>query len=304
MGDGYDELQENMLALEHELSTSVLQGGAGFCGVTLESFAINGVTHYWRKGSKLKIAVDFDDLGQLRAAQVKEAIEAAVNEIRNVTDGLSFELFTPPMSSNLVCNLARMDGPNGVLADCEIPMPNASPDNTQLKMRIDTGEVWRLFAGSMNGAIDFQRVWLHEFLHGLGLGHKPASIANPALIAPMYSPAIRNLQEADKGELVRRYGGRTTPIEPQPAPVPVGGMQADVKITVNGETWGAAGPLKKLAKQAIYVDRYPTQQMQFTAEEKEQILAEAFPLLTSPIIPPPFVEQDELADTDIEGELS
>jgi hypothetical protein len=252
--------------------------------VTLESFAINGVVHHWRKGSKLKIAVDFDDLGQLRAAQVKEAIEAAVNEIRAVTDGLLFDLFTPTIGANLICKLARLDGPNGVLADCQIPMPNASTDNTQLQMRIDTGEVWRVFSGSMNGAIDFQRVWLHEFLHGIGLGHKPASIAKPALIAPMYSPAIRNLQEADIGEIVRRYGGRTTPTEPPPAPIPSPtGIQGEIKITLNGETWVAAGPMKKLPKQAIYVDRYPT----------------------GVVIPPPFVEQDELADTDLEpGELS
>jgi hypothetical protein len=285
MGDGYDELHDNMLALEHELTTSVLQGGAGFCGVTNESFAINGVVHHWRKGSKLKIALDFDDLGQLRSSQVKEAIEAAVNEIRATTDGLTFELFTPTLSANLVCKLARLDGPSGVLADCQVPMPNANPANTQLTMRIDTGEVWRLFAGSMNGAIDFQRVWLHEFLHGIGLGHKPASISKPALIAPMYSPAIRNLQEADKGEITRRYGGRTTPIAPTPpvVPAPATGIQGEIKITLNGETWSAAGALKKQVAQAIYVDRYPT----------------------GPIIPPPFVEQDELADTDLEpGELS
>jgi hypothetical protein len=257
MGDGFDELDEHLHALGQELSTSVLQGGAGFCGVTMESFAISGVTHYWRKGSKLKIAVDFDDLGQLRAAQVKEAIEAAVNEIRAVTDGLSFELFTPTLSANLVCKLARLDGPNGVLADCQIPMPNASTDNTQLIMRIDTGEVWRLFAGSMNGAIDFQRVWLHEFLHGIGLGHKPASIAKPALIAPMYSPAIRNLQEADIGEIVRRYGGRTTPVTPPPAPGAPAELPIRVSIDAYGLTYSAAGSAKP-KPQGIYVDRYPT----------------------------------------------
>ena len=259
MGDGFEFLDEHLAALGQELSTSVLQGGAGFCGVTLESFAINGVTHYWRKGSKLKIAVDFDDLGQMPAAQVKEAIEAAVNEIRAVTDGLTFELFTPTLSANLICKLARLDGPSGVLADCMIPMPNASTDNTQLTMRIDTGEVWRVFSGSVNGAIDFQRVWLHEFLHGIGLGHKPASIAKPALIAPMYSPAIRNLQEADIGEIVRRYGGRTTPIEPPPATIPSPtGIQGEIKVTLNGETWVAAGAMKRQPKQAIYVDRFAT----------------------------------------------
>jgi hypothetical protein len=283
MGDGFDELDEHLHALGQELSTSVLQGGTGFCGTNVQEYAINGVTYGWKRGSRLKIALDFDDLGVIRASQVREIIEAQVNQVRAVTDDLKFELFTPSLSANLVCKLARLDGPNGVLADCGIPPPNSDPANVQLPMRIDTGEAWRHFTTErVNGAIDFGRTWLHEFLHFLGLGHKPTSIAAPAIIAPAYNPLLWTLQEADKSEIVRRYGGRTTPIEP---PIkPVGGMQADVKITVNGEVWGAAGPLKKLQPQDLYVDRYPT----------------------GPVVLPPFVEQDELADTDPidEGELS
>lgn len=250
MGDGYDFLDDHLALLGQELTTSVLQGGGGFCGVTQESFAINGVTHHWRKGSKLKIAVDFDDLGQLRSDQVKEAIEAAVNEVRATTDGLTFDLFTPSMSSNLVIRLARLDGPNGVLADCQIPQPNASPDNTQLLMRIDTGEVWRLFEGQLNGAIDFQRVWLHEFEHFLGLGHKPASITKPALIAPIYSPIIRGLQDADKEEIVRRYGG-AAPTAPAP-PAPTGQIKGEIKVVINGVAYGASGPLKVLPQSFVF----------------------------------------------------
>lgn len=285
MGDGFDYI-DPLSVISQELATSVLYGGAGFCGVTQESFAIGGTTHHWRKGSKLKIAVDFDDLGQLTANQVKEAIEAAVNEVRAATDGLSFELFTPPMQSNLVCRLARLDGPNGVLADCGIPMPNASPDTTQLQMRIDTGEVWRLFSGSLNGAIDFQRVWLHEFEHFLGLGHKPASISKPALIAPMYSPMIRGLQAADIEELVRRYGGKTSPPAPIP-PLPAPGAPAEIPVRLEFDAFGRTYSAKGAAKPkplAFYVDRYPT----------------------GPIVSPPFVEQDEMADTDLydEGDLT
>jgi hypothetical protein len=244
MGDGHDQI-DWLGTLEQELSTSVLQGGTGFCGVVQESFAINGTTHYWRKGSRLKIALDFDDLGQLTASQVKEAIEAAVNEVRATTDGLTFDLFTPTLSANLVCKLARLDGPSGVLADCGIPTPNADPSRTQLQMRIDTGEVWRLFAQQMNGAIDFQRVWLHEFLHFLGLGHKPASIAKPALIAPMYSPIIRGLQEADKEEIVRRYGGAVA----KPVPVPTPGvvpaeLAVRIELDAHGRTYKAKGMAK------------------------------------------------------------
>jgi len=39
MGDGYDYLYDHLANLGQELSTSVLQGGAGFCGVVVEDFA-------------------------------------------------------------------------------------------------------------------------------------------------------------------------------------------------------------------------------------------------------------------------
>lgn len=285
MGDGFDQLDEHLHCLGQELCKSVHDGGAAFCGVNVQEYAINGVTYCWKRGSKLKIALDFDDLGALRANQVREIIEAQINQIRAVTDGLSFELFTPTLSANLVCKLARLDGKNGVLADCQVPPVNANPASTQLTMRIDTGENWQYFTSQrINNAIDFGRTWLHEFLHGIGLGHQPQSIQKPAIIQPAYNPLLWLLQDTDKGEIVRRYGGRTTPIEPTPDPVPVGGMQGEIKVTLNGETWVAAGAMRKVAPQAIYVDRYPT----------------------GPVIVPPFVEQDELADTDIlsDGELS
>jgi hypothetical protein len=276
MGDGFDEMTEHLQSLEHELSTSVLNGGSGFCGVTAQEYAIGGTTHYWRKGSKLKIALDFDDLGVLRANQVREIIEAQVNQVRAVTDGLSFELFTPSLSANLVCKLARLDGPSGVLADCGIPMPNASPDNTQLQMRIDTGEAWRHFTSErVNGAIDFGRTWLHEFLHFLGLGHKPTSISDPAIIAPSYNPLLWLLQQADKGEIVRRYGGRTTPIVPVPPipPVtPATEIRGEMKVTINGEPYGASGILKKLPQSFVF----PPIEMRedFHDEDETEILPE------------------------------
>lgn len=230
--------------LERELSTSVLHGGAGFCGVIQQDYAIGGVTHYWQKGSRLKIALDFDDLGALRASDVKDSIEEQVNQVRAVTDGLTFDLFGSTLGANLVCKLARLDGRNGVLAQCGIPPPNASPENTQLRMDIDTGEVWQLFTNNgVSGAIDFGRVWLHEFLHFLGLGHQPPSIATPALIQAMYSPLIWLLQNADKGEVVRRYGGKAI------APPPPTGAPAEIPIVVTATTpWGeytAKGPMKR-----------------------------------------------------------
>lgn len=242
MGDGYDEFA--LLAAEAE--TSVIDGGSAFCGVVREDFAINGVVHHWRRGSRLKIAVDFDDLGPLRASQVKESIEAGVNQVRGVTDGLTFDLFTPTLSANLVCKLARLDGPSGVLADCGIPPPGASPDSVQLPMRIDTGEAWRLFTSpGVNGAIDFGRVWLHEFLHFLGLGHQPASIQKPALIQAMYNPLLWLLQEQDKGEIVRRYGGTAAPTPPPVAPGTVpASIPVRIEFDAHGRTYTAKGDAK------------------------------------------------------------
>jgi hypothetical protein len=258
MGEGHDQLDEHLHCLGQELCTSVLSGGTGFCGVNVQEYAINGVTYAWKRGSKLKIALDFDDLGQLRANQVREIIEAQINQIRAVTDGLSFELFTPTLSANIVCKLARMDGKNGVLADCQVPPPNASPANTQLNMRLDTGENWRYFTSErIDGAIDLGRTWLHEFLHGIGLGHQPQSIQKPAIIQPAYNPLLWLLQDTDKGEITRRYGGRTTPIEPPPAPGAPAELPIRVSIDAYGLTYSAAGSAKP-KPQAIYVDRYPT----------------------------------------------
>jgi hypothetical protein len=294
MGDGFDHLDTNLHALGMELTTSVLQGGSGFCGVNVQEYAINGVTYGWKRGSRLKIAVDFDDLGALRSNQVKEIIEAQINQIRAVTDGITFDLFTPTLSANIVCKLARLDGPNGVLADCQIPQPNASPDNTQLLMRIDTGEVWGYFTSQrINGIIDFGRTWLHEFLHGIGLGHQPASIQKPAIIQAMYNPLLWLLQDTDKSEIVRRYGGAA--VKPAPAPVPPPlGAPSEIPVVVTAKTqWGeyrASGPLKPVAKQAIYTDRYPTGPIRYMREDfdtdDEQI------------------GNDDPTDIDTEGELS
>jgi hypothetical protein len=272
MGDGYDHLDLALAALGQELTTSVLEGGTHFCGTVVEPYAINGTTYAWKRGSRLKIGLDFDGLGVLTAAQVKESIEAAVNEVRATTDGLTFELFTPPMHSNIVVKLARLDGPSGVLADCGIPPPNASPDNTQLNMRIDTGEAWRLFVDQVQGAIDFQRVWLHEFLHGVGLGHKPSSIREPALIAPTYNPLIRGLQEADKGEIVRRYGGKSSPVPPPSVPgQPARAVKGTISVNIDGQTWQASGPLKLQAPQGLYQAGYPVQQIVIPIEQPEDL---------------------------------
>jgi hypothetical protein len=259
------------VSIEHEISCSVLDGGCAFCGVTVQEYAVNGVTYSWRKGSHLRVALDFDDLGALAASQVKDAVVAALKEISDCCD-ITHELVASSLNANLKVILARLDGKMGVLADCQLPQPGSSPDSVQLLMRIDTSERWGLSTNPTGDMIDFYRVFLHEALHGHGLGHKPNSVRDPALIAPMYSPLIRNLQAADKSELVRRYSApQVKPAPPVPSPA---GAPAEIPVVVTATTpWGqysAKGPLKPV-RQSIYTDRFPT----------------------GPVILPPFIEQDE-----------
>ena len=241
MGEGHDEVA--LIRAEAELS--VTEGGCAFCGVTQEQFAINGQTQQWPRGSHLKWFAGFDDLGGISAADARNAMAVALREIVECC-GLTFEDVASQHNANLIINLARMDGPSGVLADCGVPMGNVSTDRTQLPMRLDTGEKWILSATPTGNVIDFQRVFLHEALHFCGLGHKPNSIREPALISPMYSPAIRNLQPADKAELVRRYGTPKPVVVP---PGPPGGARVVYGthvIEIDGVKWQAAGSYKRL----------------------------------------------------------
>lgn len=240
MGDGFDETA----LIAAEMDCSVLEGGTAFCGVTQEHFAINGVTHQWPRGSHIKWFAGFDDLGAIRAADVRQCFTEALKEISGCCD-VTHEMVASQHNANLLIILARMDGASGVLADCQIPMGNVSSDNTQLTMRLDTGERWGLSATPTGDMIDLYRVFLHEALHGHGLGHKPNSIRDPALIAPMYSPLLRNLQVADKQELVRRYGTPKPvvipPVTPGSAPATIA---VRMEVDAHGRTYTAAGMAK------------------------------------------------------------
>lgn len=243
MGEGFDEL-DLFGTLEQELSTPVSAGGAMFCGVTQEHFAINGVTHSWPKGSHLRWLPAFDDLGAVRADDVRKAFTDALKEI-SACCNVTHEMVSSQHKANLVITIHRLDGRSGILGDCQIPVGNVDPDNTQLQMRLDTGERWGLAENPTGDMIDLYRVFLHEAEHFHGLGHKPASIRDPALIAPMYSPVIRNLQPADKGELLRRYGSANVLPPAPPKPGAPRSVKGEISVTIDGEVWAASGALKR-----------------------------------------------------------
>lgn len=214
-----------------------------FCGVTEEAFAINGVTYRWPRGSKLTWAIGFSSLGALSDLDVKDVFATALKEISECCD-VRHEMIGNLNAANIRVISQRLDGKSGVLADCEIPVGNVSA-NTSLRMRLDDSENWVLADNPAAGTIDLYRVVLHELLHGHGLGHKPASIQAPALIAPVYSPLLKHLQKADKDELVRRYGTPQQP--PLPPEVPPIGDSVGVEVIIKTAqaTYKAAGTAKR-----------------------------------------------------------
>lgn len=208
--------------LDKELELPVGAGGGCFCGVSQEQFAINGKRYQWPRGSKLTWSIEFSRLGQLSDLDVKDAISAFCAEIVGVCD-VALAYVKNPAAANIKWITRRLDGPSGVLAQMQIPVGNVSTDTTQLLGEIDDGENWVLSENPPAGTIDFYRTGLHEMEHAMGLGHAPASLQEPALIAPVYSPRIRHLQPADIAELVIRYGTPKPVTTPDHPPVPVPG---------------------------------------------------------------------------------
>lgn len=233
--------------LEASGMRTVLSGGKLFCGVTQEEFAIGGVTYAWARGSKIKWGIAFTRLGPLSAMDVKDAITAALKEISDCCD-FKHEYVANADFANIYMIAQRLDGPSGVLADCEIPSVGARPESTRLRLRFDDGEHWVLAENPGGGQIDLYRVALHELEHGHGLGHKPDNIAARALIAPIYSQTIRNLQPADIGELQRRYG--PSQVQPPLPPVtpPLGdSLGVDLIINAAGKKYRATGNAKRVS---------------------------------------------------------
>lgn len=225
---------------------SALDGGMLFCGVTHQEFAIGGIRYQWpRNTGKLLWSLGFSRLGELSDLDCKGAMIEALGEISAVCN-LDFEYTANDRVSHVHVIATRLDGPSGVLADMQIPVGNVS-DTTQLRGRMDDGDAYGLYVNPPSGKIDFYRVILHEWLHACGLGHQPASDGRPALIAPMYSTRIRNLQAADVGELQLRYGKREV-APPPPPDVPTGAVPIEVRtvITQGAKKWVYQGEAKRI----------------------------------------------------------
>jgi hypothetical protein len=139
---------------------------------------------------------------------------------------------------------SRIDGKNGVLADMMMPGPRPQ------YMRLDVAE---------NASEDqLEQTCMHEGGHGYGLFHTPAG--PPAeVMDPSLNMSVRTPQAAEAKLMESMYGAPMQPKPtPQPDPIPTpSSIKGEIRVTLNGETWVASGPLKK-QPQAIHTNAYPT----------------------------------------------
>ena len=126
-------------------------------------------------------------------------------------------LFVAEVPGRVRVFVKRLDGPNGVLAQSELPCGPV----TVCRQDYDDSERWSS-AGPpwAPGMVPLRLTFLHELLHALGVSHAPAGMT--AVMAPILNTALTTLQPWDKEQLVLRYGPKraTPPPDPRPDPVP------------------------------------------------------------------------------------
>lgn len=117
-------------------------------------------------------------------------------------------------NARIVLDVRAIDGPNGVLAESELPCGNPK----QCHQWYDVGEKW-LKTGSRERGIFLYLVMLHELMHALGVGHAPQGVK--AVIAPFYDADLIDLMPYDIEQLQTRYGPPFKPVPPVvPTPIP------------------------------------------------------------------------------------
>lgn len=124
--------------------------------------------------------------------------------------GVQPSYVTSASQARLLVYVRRIDGANGILAQCELPC-----GASQVKMTLDVSEPWLTELSPAQRGILLRLVVAHEAGHGYGMGHAPAGSKN--LMAPAYNAAIAGAGPWDLAESMMRYG---YPIPKPPTPTP------------------------------------------------------------------------------------
>lgn len=167
--------------------------------------------------------------------EVRDMAGWVTGEIRKVTR----LKFTESASNRAHISIGyrHIDGRGQVLGWMEIPDGSMK----QREMRLDSGDSWSFAVNAARGTVDIGRVWLHEWLHGLGVLHISGN--GTALMNPVVSH-IRTLQSADIAAL-RQLGYQAPTSGPLPNPTPPtspGGSQQTIQIEIDGVIRSASLP--------------------------------------------------------------
>lgn len=142
----------------------------------------------------------------------------------------------PRGAGMVLLNAARgprkdLDGPGGTLAYCGMP---CSPLTKSVLMVMDLDETWLAGEGqTARGGVQFKLVFIHEFLHGLGIPH--CETGEPAIMRPFYDPNQTELAAWDIAELVKRYGPPAKPASPVVPAIPADSLTIDALRVLAGE---------------------------------------------------------------------
>lgn len=185
-----------------------------FCGIrqNLETAEIGQRYCRWPQDDiSLHIAEVIPSLG---AEKMLAACKAACDDIASHIE-VEFSFVEDAGQADIVVKVDPLGGPMGVLAQCTLVPCGIRRGQFQGLLQADQFEQWVWAATPSGLAIDWQRVFAHEILHGLGLPH----ITTPrSLMLPTYSTTIRTVQAGDVDALVMLGYKRRTVVTPKPTP--------------------------------------------------------------------------------------
>ena len=145
--------------------------------------------------------------------ELEDALDYAADKWRR-TCGIKPRKTNNGNEARLLVTCRAIDGPSGVLAECELPT-----GQRRVRLWLDVGELWNKVIPSAR-AIGLASVLWHEMGHAIGLGHAQAGSQN--IMAPQLNEQISVPGVFDTNESQRRYGKPVLlPGPPTPTPTPV-----------------------------------------------------------------------------------
>ncbi len=186
----------------------------GFCGVTAK-FG-DGSAQMRLETTRPLIWLDpAASLPNFSRQRLRDAIMAGFGMWAKVSDAVA-DLTEDSNAAQFVIFTTRLDGPQGVLADCEMPGRGYKPQ----RMRIDNSERFDTFIGqqSQNGDsfLDLVRIIGHEGGHAYGLPHLDDNGKGNDLMDSLYNPKLWEPSQFEADYMARWFGKPKTP-PPTPA---------------------------------------------------------------------------------------